>query len=56
MNTLDKIGALVLVLALVSGLLLSLGTIKARDHRGQAIFVTGWTLVLVSALMIVQNY
>jgi hypothetical protein len=50
------IGAVVLMLALLAGLLMSVGTIKAKDRGGQAVFVAGWSLVLISSLMLVQQY
>jgi hypothetical protein len=51
-----EIGALVLVLSLVAGLLLTVGTLRARKGGDQAIFVAGWTLILLSSLALVHNY
>jgi hypothetical protein len=55
-DILGALRALAVVLAFVAGLLLAVGTISARTPSGQAVFVSGWMLVLVSGLVIVQNY
>ena len=52
----DKIRALVVVLAIVAGLLMAVGSRNARHFGGQAVFVAGWSLALLSGLVLVQNY
>lgn len=53
---LREIGALVLVLALIAGVFLAVGSLRARRGGEQAIFVVGWTLMLVSGLELVINF
>ncbi len=52
----NEIGAFVVVLAILAGLLLALGTIRSTKPREQSIFVAGWGLVLFSSLILVANY
>jgi hypothetical protein len=47
---------LVVLMALVSGLLLAMGTARTRNISGHAVFIAGWMLALFSSLVIVQNY
>ncbi len=44
------------MLAFIAGLLFALGNVKAKTRGGQAVFVAGWTLVLLSSLVMVQAY
>ncbi len=53
---LSEIRALVVVLAIVAGLLMAVGSRDARKFGGQAVFVAGWSLALLSGLVLVQNY
>ncbi len=53
---LREIGALVLVLTLIAGVLMAVGTLRAKRANDQAIFVASWTLILLSSLALVGNF
>lgn len=56
MTILRVIGAVVLLLFVAAGLFFAIGSVHATKWRGQAVFVSGWSLALIAGLAFAQQY